>query len=752
MAFTIVQSATSSASTLVQSNTAGNALFIGGRFVSGQIISSITDTQFNLWKNVSFVKNGNIIYMWMCQSCKGGANTITINGGTISFYLYNYLEISNNIPGITVVDSAHATQIGSGTGAAFTTQPIRLTGSGGDLVLGLVANETANSLTINNFGSFTQSTNVSGNTFLFYILNDTNASESFGGTYSSAVSWECLIVAFKRVPVLQGAGIWVDQSTVVAAVSADQPGQPNVFYEAGAVILTPNADGKIFKMIFGTTNGTCYAESNNGTTWTRSGSNPIVAAGAHDYPRVFKNGSTYYLYTGVLAGPVKAYTASALNGPYTLQNASAIAITQNWETAANFIGQLCVTGQVAGTWHGYYAALSDAYFNHNYAMGHVTSTDLLTWTKDTNNPTLVMEGVSQLVNCRLINGVYYAYSQIVQPGIPSNATGGSIPNDVGRLSATSPAGPWSLWPTATSYRTILASEGMGTTKGQWADPWTVEALGNVYTYTSIAVDGTTAATTIGCAIAFNATLAQLVQTNEGVLNTPLISDAGLAIQLNALATDPFSGGDANPIGGNWTQLYTGAAFSPAQRASNFYEGTVAGNNSDSYYNAITWPNDQWVSFTVGALTDLNCFVGADLRTTPGAFASANGYRIFVQGPIGATAICSILKYVNGTPTTLASKNPFTVAVGDIFTVSAISTQISVYQNGNLFLNIVDSSQTSGQAGILATPSVAAGVTGARISSFSGGSLASFTLPPASGTSFDIMFRGRLYVTRVVSGL
>jgi hypothetical protein len=390
---------------------------------------------------------------------------------------------------------------------------------------------------------------------------------------------------------------------------------------------------------------------------------------------------------------------------------------------------LNIAGQDAnGTWHGYYASASIAYFGNNYVQGHATSTDLINWTKDTNNPTLTVGGTSQLDNCTLINGIYYAWSQIVQPGIPYNSIA-SIPSDVGRLSATSPAGPWSLLPTSTSYRTT-AAEGVGTTKGQWADPKMVEALGNVYMYTSIAVDGTTAATQIGCAIATGWTLAQLVKTNEGMLNIPLISDAGLAIQLVSTAVDPFTGADANPIGGNWTQLFTGAAFSPAKLASNFYEGTVAGNNSDSYWNAVSFPNDQWVLFGLDTLADLNCYAGANLRATAGAFASANTYRLYVRGPIGATSKYAITQYVNGVLTALVNETTLPTTSGDVFTASVIGNQVSFYQNGNLINTVVGTGPTSGVAGILATPSVAAGLTGAKISTFSAGGFLSQPSPPS----------------------
>jgi len=544
-------------------------------------------------------------------------------------------------------------------------------------------------------------------------------------------------------------GVWVDQGVVIAPVSADQPGQPTVLYEANPVILSANPDGKIFKMIFGSANGACYAESNNGISWTRYGSNPIVAFGAHDYPQMTKIGSTYYLYDATAAGPIGAYTASAMNGPYTLQNANAIVRTQTWETNGgfNFIGQLNIAGQIAGTYYGYYSAFKP---DNQYSIGQATSTDLINWTKNNAANPVITYGTPGSLDFHLINNVYYGWTQIVQPGIPNN-NNFSIPSDVCRFSSTSPAGPFTPLPVCASYRTTTP-EGVGTVKGQWADPCLVEANGNVYIYTSIAVDGSTAATQVGCALASNTTIANLIAGYEGMFNIPIPwGTSTTPLQLSTLATDTFQRADANPIGGNWTQLYTGASFSPSQLASNTIEGSVAGNNSDSYWNAISWPNDQWVSIKVAALTDANCYAGINLRSTPGAFASANGYRIYVKGPFGVGAKYAITKYVNGTFSNLVAETTLTVSANDIITVSVIGNQISFYQNGNLITTLSDSSQTSGQAGVLNVPSAGAGVAGSRISSFSGGGT-QVPLLPSTGAAFDILFKGRLYVTRVVSGL
>ena len=91
-------------------------------------------------------------------------------------------------------------------------------------------------------------------------------------------------------------GVSTEWSVVVAPVSGDTPGQPNVLYEGGAKILS----GTVFKMWFGTLNGMCYAESTDGISWTRYSSNPVAvpagsaSAGWTGYPKIFKNNGTYY--------------------------------------------------------------------------------------------------------------------------------------------------------------------------------------------------------------------------------------------------------------------------------------------------------------------------------------------------------------------------------------------------------------------------------------------------------------------------
>src|ERR1035437_1039643 len=145
-------------------------------------------------------------------------------------------------------------------------------------------------------------------------------------------------------------GVWTKQGTAIAQ-SSDSPRWPSVIYEGNAQILS----GTVFKMWFGTGAGVLYAESIDGISWTRYGSNPVISIAAEVFPKVFKHGSTYYCYVGPVAGPIAVYT-SADGIAWTLQNASALTtVAATWESL--YILSLNV-GLVdgAGTWWGYYTA------------------------------------------------------------------------------------------------------------------------------------------------------------------------------------------------------------------------------------------------------------------------------------------------------------------------------------------------------------------------------------------------------------
>ena len=153
-------------------------------------------------------------------------------------------------------------------------------------------------------------------------------------------------------------GVWTPQGTVIAGPPNAVNGNPNVLYESGALILSPNPDGKIWKMWYAdngngtTTRGVYYAESADHLTWTPYGSNPVIGGvGGLGFPKTFHVGSTYYGYiTNGNGASISVYTSSD-GVAWSLAKATAIAIDQAWETT---VWELTLVDIVAGIWYAYY--------------------------------------------------------------------------------------------------------------------------------------------------------------------------------------------------------------------------------------------------------------------------------------------------------------------------------------------------------------------------------------------------------------
>lgn len=522
-------------------------------------------------------------------------------------------------------------------------------------------------------------------------------------------------------------GIWVKQGTVIPAVSADTPGQPNVFYETGAVILS----GTVFKCVFGTTNGVCYAESTDGVSWTRYVSNPIVPLAFYGYPKVYKNASTYYMFLGGIGGPIAVYTASALVGPWTLQNASALAVggVGTWDHGVTM--QLGVAGFSGGLWHGYYAGATSSAQSANWAIGHATSPDLITWTKDSANPVITYEFPSNF-HFKQVGSVWYGWTQITLPNLPGNAPTNSLPSDIMRFYALSPAGPWTPLTTSTLYRTVqtegLITNGTNyTLLGQVADPSLVQAGADLWLFYTL--DATGGGWVIGAAKAANTTFAQLVTGYEGVSNVPIPWGLGTPLQLATQATDNFNRADQNPIAGNWTQVSSLSGFGQAQLSGNQVIANVAGTRASYWWNAQSWNADQWASIKVTTCL-ANSNLGVSLRNSTSGAATC--YMCLFLGTAGSAGTIRIQKFVTGTFTSLFSATNFTVNLGDIITGSVIGTQLSMYVNGNLWLTGTDGSIASGAAGWVVNGTTLN--TNAAIDDWVGGNISTPNPIPTPGSS------------------
>lgn len=534
-----------------------------------------------------------------------------------------------------------------------------------------------------------------------------------------------LLLLFCPLPASAQFNPWVNQGTVISTSVVASPGQPNVFYEANPQLISANGDGKVFKMWYdnaASPYGLYYAESNDGLTWTQDPGNPIVAGLVA--VKLFKYGTTYYLYANPGWGgtAIKAYTCTDGTGTnFTLQNSTALVSGSGgaWDSAG--LEQLGVAAVVSGTWYGYYTGWDSAFVG--YLSGLATSTDGLTWASDSGNPIAALDA-GTLANGQpylgsgnftfaKVGATYYTWSQTATTSFPGSLTVAfNLPSDIMRWSAPAANGPWTPLGTLTYYRTV-ASEGVGDGLGQVADPSIVFALGNAYLFYTAVANGTIEATTgvINAAIATGTTPAQLVSSYEGVRNVPIAVNPSL--NLNVLASDDFLRADANPIGGNWSPFQSSPGYTTAQLLSHaFASSTVA--NSDSFWNALSWANDQWSQITVGVCA-ASSTVGIDLRaSTSGAL---NVYRLFWTGSTGSPGTWTIQTVVSGSYDPRLS-GTLTVNVGDTLTGVVVGTNIMFYWNGLLLGILSDSSVGSGAPGALVNPTTS--VSNATITSWSGG--------------------------------
>ena len=526
-------------------------------------------------------------------------------------------------------------------------------------------------------------------------------------------------------------GIWQKQGVVIPKVG-DLPAQPNVLYEAGAHILSPNVDGKVFKMWFDNdngasdpTNGICYAESNDGLSWTRYSSNPVIPTSQQTFSKMTKVGGTYYYNVGPLPGPIAVYTST--DGiSWTLRNANALVLGPGAAWDDNSICLLAVaTIDDAGTWWAYYAGAKNRNVT-GWGAGLATSPDGINWTKSVSNPIIPPTptgGIAPSFHFEKINGVYYGWTQIILPTIPLQ-TDAEVPSDITRFSALNPGGPWTRLNSTTLYRSVPGVDGVnsyqdysvGPATGQVADPSMVSVNGSIYLYFTTSNFNSPGG--IACAIAPSTTFAQLVQTYEGIKDVPIPENLGL--NLNQLASDSFAGTDANPIGGSWTTFQTNSVFAAAQRVSNKAEGTATGKNSTAWWNGLTWNADQWAQVTIGACS-ANSYVGVVLRQDTAT--SQTCYQFLWHGSTGSSGAWFIYKVTGGaTFSQLATGPTVPVNVGDVLTASAIGTTLSFYLNGNLLTTVVDSSISVGAAGFNIQPTVVIG--NATLSAWSGGNIVS----------------------------
>lgn len=170
--------------------------------------------------------------------------------------------------------------------------------------------------------------------------------------------------------------------------------------------------------------------------------------------------------------------------------------------------------------------------------------------------------------------------------------------------------------------------------------------------------------------------------------------------MTVLASDNFNRADGG-LGANWTTI---SGNNNPLIVSNKVQASASGAlNSAAFYNAVTWPNDQYsqvkIDTNAGTLRKLGCIC----RATLGGLADTY-YIGYMVGPttVGGTAEASVnlRKTTAGVTATLATATTITAVIGDIVRLEVSATNVKIFVGGQERLSATDALILSGAAGIV----------------------------------------------------
>lgn len=295
---------------------------------------------------------------------------------------------------------------------------------------------------------------------------------------------------------------WGRQGAVLTAGVGDNSNvlEATILYEANAQIL----GGTVFKIWYTGGWGNLdinYAESSDGITWTKYGSNPVLAD--HARSCILKDGSTYYLYAAKEDdSQIDLYT-SADGLSWSLDTAAVIAPGAGGAWDNYSIANCFVWKEGASDWRILYEARQNAGAFH---IGYATSSNGKSWSKSGSNPVVNETGSTggPFVH-KADDGTYWLWVH--------HAPTGFLPTDIERYKSTN----LTSWTKNPADRNTLirlsADEGVNTTIGQVGDPMLIEVGNQVYLFYSASADGTQASG------AFRIKLAIAPMTFEKLVNT-----------------------------------------------------------------------------------------------------------------------------------------------------------------------------------------------------------------------------------------
>jgi len=662
------------------------ALYTGVNSAPDQYVEVILGTGINL-------TTSQILLVLRSDASRSNAYVARLTGTTITIFK---------------VVSGTPTQIAQATGASFGANSIiRFTASGVNLLV---------------FQDFVLKK---------AIFDNTVASGSAGLHFFTSGSLATGVLKSFSVGFPSGNtnGVWTKQGIAMVPTTADINGgsifsgisNPTMLYEGNAQLISPNADGNVFKMWFMGGNSIFYAESNTCLpgSWTRRGTAVLTGVGL---PRIFKNGSTYYLH--VNSSPttwtqIDQYTSS--DGiTWALAHANILSIGgvgQFDHTAINYLSVIAIIG---GTWTALYSGQNGSAF----ATGLATSPDGITWTKSVSNPVMSNYGVPEKMY--LVGGRYYGWLSRVNPGLPDSPTV--------RLSTSDFITDWTTSTPVFAVQPDNAFEGVNHAHGEYSTACVLQAGSTTYLVGSVSEDDSLGSYHLEIATSVYP-IAELIIKGQEYFGTSAQTDA-----------DNFTRSNENPLSqsGKWT---TPSGMNGAQIVSNVVQQTASGN-CGAVYTGGSFGNDHYSEITLNAITGA---VFASVRWSTSAFT---GYLFSIAaGSFGSGINCAFQRYNATVLTTLfspAASLPITFQSGDKIRLSVTGDGtttpiiLSAYQNGSLIMQAYDfglagTVVTSGFAGFIlsgATPG------NSKISAFTAGNANVAYVPVvSSGQPFSPVLLG-----------